>query len=283
MRIQSGHRPFHSVHVTSPPRGVRELCRAYLPLLPEAAYFSHQTAAVLLGVPLPSQLSEGPLHIAVAFPRTPPRGRGVHGHSLGSVHGEIVDGMPICAPAQVWCQLSGVLDREDLVAAGDHLVGARGREPLAEIDELMDAAADLNRTKGSRSRVWALPRIRYGADSRPESLLRLLLEEYGYTGLEVNRPVLLAGGRLVLHPDLTLPHRRLAFEYEGDGHRVDRRQWQADIERRDLLEAEGWRVVRVTSRDLFGNPDAFRDRLAGFVTNVDIRATKDDIRDESRG
>ncbi len=283
MHIPIAHRPFHSVHLKSVPRGVRELCLAYLPLMSEGAYFSHQTAAVLLGVPLPSHVSEVPLHIAVAFPRTPPRGRGVLGHSLGSVSGEVVDGVPLCAPAHVWCQLSGVLEREDLVAAGDHLVGARGREPLAEIHELVDAAGELHRTKGSRARVWALPRIRDGADSRPESLLRLLLEEYGFTGLEVNRPVSLRQGRLVLHPDLSVPDRHLAFEYEGDGHRVDRRQWHADIERRDLLEAEGWRVVRVTSHDLFGNRDAFRDRLGRFVTNVDIRGTNVDIRDESRG
>ncbi|MCI0155884.1 hypothetical protein KNO15_04160 [Leifsonia shinshuensis] len=283
MRTTSTHRPFHAVRLTIAPRSVRELCLAYLPLMPEGAFFSHQTAAALLDVPLPSGQSEGPLHISVAFPRTPPRGRGVIGHSLGSVHGDIVDGLPLCVPAQVWCQLSGELDREDLVAAGDHLVGARGREPLAEIHELMDAAGTLHRTKGPRERTWALPRIRFGADSRPESLLRLLLEADGFVGLEVNRPVSLRRGRMVLHPDLSLPEHRIAFEYEGDGHRVDRRQWHLDIERRDVLESEGWRVVRVTAHDLFGNRDAFRDRLRRFVTNVDIRGTKVDIRDESRG
>ena len=283
MRTISAHRPFHSVHVASAPRGVRELCLAYLPLMSEGAFFSHQTAAALLDVPLPSELTEGPLHISVAFPRTPPRGRGVLGHSLGSVTGELVDGLPLCVPAQVWCQLSGVLDREDLVAAGDHLVGARGRQPLAEIHELVDAADELHRTKGSRERLWALPRIRYGADSRPESLLRLLLEADGFTGLEVNRAVSLRRGRTILHPDLSIPEHRIAFEYEGDGHRVDRRQWHLDIERRDVLESEGWRVVRVTAQDLFGNRDAFRDRLRRCVTNIDIRGTKVDIRDESRG
>jgi very-short-patch-repair endonuclease len=280
MRTPPAHRPFHSVRLPFAPRDVRELCRAYLPVMPEGAYFSHQTAADLLGVPLPAELCDGALQVSVAFPRTPPRGRGVNGHSLGSVRGAAVDGLPVCRPALVWCQLSGVLDREDLVAAADHLVGARKRAPVVTLAELTDAAEALQRTKGARARAWALPRIRFGADSRPETLLRLRLEECGLTGLAVNRPVAVRGGGLELHPDLSLPDRRIAFEYEGDGHRVDRRQWHTDIERRDLLEAEQWRVMRVTALDLFGDRDAFRQRLGRFVTNVDVSGTKDDIRDE---
>ncbi len=278
LRARDLYHPFHGVHAPVPPSTVRELCEAFLPLMPESAYFSHQTAAVLLDVPLPASLHVEALHIAVAFPRAAPRGRGVVGHSLGTVDGEIRGGLPICAPALVWCQLAGVLGREDLVAAGDHLVGSRHRVPLADAWELSDAAEALQRTKGARSRSWALRRIRHGADSRPETLLRLLLEARGCTELEVNSPTLVRGGRLVLHPDLSIPRRRIAFEYEGDGHRVDERQWHRDIERRELLEAEGWRVVRVTARDLFQDRDAFLRRLDAFVPNVVFRAAKDDIR-----
>ncbi len=82
------------------------------------------------------------------------------------------------------------------------------------------------------------------------------------------RAVSLRRGRTILHPDLSIPERRIAFEHEGDGHRVDRRQWHLDIERRDVLESEGWRVVRVTAHDLFGNRDAFR-RISGLVGEGD--------------
>ncbi|MCU1349284.1 MAG: hypothetical protein JWO56_2314 [Acidobacteria bacterium] len=203
------------------------------------------------------------------------------GHSLGSVSGVVVEGFPVCTPAQVWCQLSGVIGRDDLVAAGDHLVGARKRSPLVEIEELAALAGELCRTKGVRARAWALPRIRFGADSRPESLLRLLLEERGLEGVEVNRSVKVADGRLSLHPDLSIPDRRIAFEYEGDGHRVDRRQWRIDLERRELFEARGWRVMRVTASDLFVDRDAFLGRLERFVPNVASGAAKATIRHES--
>jgi Protein of unknown function (DUF559). len=199
------------------------------------------------------------------------------------VRGQVVGRLPVSSPAHLWCQLSGVLGREDLVAVGDHLVGARKRPALAGLDELAVASDELHRTKGARSRAWALPRIREGVDSRPETLLRLFLETRGYQGLQVNRPVSVGRRGLVLHPDLSIPERRLAFEYEGDGHRVERRQWHADIERRDLLEAEGWRVVRVTADDLFADREAFAARLNRFVPNGAFGGAEGDIRHESWG
>lgn len=268
LRSRDLHHPFHGVHTLIPPSTVRELCEAFLLVMPDEAYFSHQTAAVLLGIPLPPSIALDAVHVTVAYPRAAPRGRGVSGHSLGTVDGEIMDGLPVCSPALVWCQLASVLEREDLVAAGDHLVGARQRPALAGIDELGDAADGLRRTQGGSARAWALQRIRAGADSRPETLLRLLLERRGHRDLEVNAPTTVRGGRLVLHPDLSIPSSRIAFEYEGDGHRVDERQWHLDIERRELLEAEGWRVVRVTARDLFHDRAAFLRRLDEFGPNV---------------
>ena len=44
-------------------------------------------------------------------------------------------------------------------------------------------------------------------------------------------------------------------------HRVDRATWLRDLQRRELFEDAGWRVIRVTSADLFGSPDAFVARV----------------------
>lgn len=260
-------RPFHGTRVAFAPTSVRSLCRAYLPLMQEGAFFSHQTAAELMGVPLPGDVADGALHVSVPFPRTPPRGRGVIGHSLGRLCGGSVDGLPVCSPEDVWCQLSTFLSAPDLVAAGDHLVGARAREAKTDVDRLADAVDQRRRSPGARARAWALPRIRFGADSRPETLLRLLLEELGFRDLDVNGPVLVDRGRLTLHPDLSIRDSRLAFEYEGDGHR-ERRQWAVDIRRREHFEAEGWRVVRITGDDLFRDRDSLIARLATLRTTI---------------
>ncbi len=239
--------------------------------MPAHAYFSHTTAAALLGVPLPIDASQHPLHVSVGSPRTAPRGRGVVGHSLRTVNGAWIDGLPITAPSHVWSQLAGMIGTDDLIAAGDHLVGSRSRAALVTIDELSTLSARVRRTKGGKARAEALPRIRFGADSRPETLLRLLLEDLGLVDLDVNRPVDVGGAVGVLHPDLALPEPRIAFEYEGDGHRVDRRQWFLDIQRQGLLEAAGWRVVRVTADDLFRNRGAFAARLIDLCQSSGIQ------------
>lgn len=267
LRARDIHHPFHGVNLSVAPDSLRELCSAYLPVMPAAAYFSHATAAALLGIPLPANASPHPLHVSVLYPRTAPHGRGVVGHSLRALAGAAVGGLPISTPAHVWCQLSGILDPHDLVAAGDFLVGARSRAPLSRLDELAAVSAAVPRTRGSKARAWALERIRFGADSRPETLLRLFLEERGVGELTINQPVEVDGGRVILHPDLALPGSRVAFEYEGDGHRIDRRQWSRDIRRHDLLEAAGWTVVRVTADDLFRDQATFIERLRRFAPN----------------
>lgn len=76
----------------------------------------------------------------------------------------------------------------------------------------------------------------------------------------VDVAIAVAGG-VVLHADLAWLDVRVALEYEGDVHRVDRAVWMRDLQRRELLEDAGWRVVRVTAADVFAHPAAFAARM----------------------
>lgn len=58
------------------------------------------------------------------------------------------------------------------------------------------------------------------------------------------------GGILLARVDLAYPDLRIAIEYEGDGHRTDKRQWRTDIRRQRDLEDRGWTVIRLTELDL---------------------------------
>ena len=196
LRSSDIEHPFHGVNVLQKDDAASEseaarLCDDYIPRLRRGLWFSHTTAALLFSVPLPLRMSAHPLHVSVRSPRTPPRTRGVVGHKvsahviLGVSHGRF----PTCSPADVWCQLATVLRREDLVAAGDHLLGSRSRDPLTTLDELRAASTRYSRGRGALTRAWALERIRVGADSRPESLLRLQLVGYGVPEPLVNAPV----------------------------------------------------------------------------------------------
>ena len=243
-----------------------DACIAYEPLLRPGEAFSHDTAALLFGAPLPaSHGSPRPLHI-LSPGTTRARTDGVVGHRSARAFPTVVRfGLPLVTPTAAWIQLAATLRPEDLTAVGDYLVtGAphgRDREaPLATLDELARALEGGTGCRGARGARWALEHVRIGAASRPETLLRLVIVAAGLPEPVIAAPVEVAGGRLTLHPDLAYPDLRIAIEYEGDGHREARR-WERDIERRELLEDAGWRVIRITHRALVGDPDAVVERI----------------------
>lgn len=243
-------------------------CRAYEPLLRPGDAFSHHTAAELYGLPLPERPTS--LHVSSPPGAAQARSKGVIGHrSSHELEVTIRHGLPVVPVPLVWCQLGAHLTGPDLVAVGDAIVtgkriGGTRAPGLAEVVELELALRAWGSGRGARILAWALPRVRVGAESRPESLTRILLTGAGLPEPLLNHPVTVADGE-VLHPDLAYPQWRIAFEYEGDGHRTDRRRWQRDIRRHRALEAAGWRVIRVTSDDLFTDPDAFHGRVRDHI------------------
>lgn len=214
--------------------------------------FSHTTALALYGTPVPA-LSDD-VHVSVVFPRTPPRRPGVVGHALTTSPFGLLDAMPVTPAALAWGQSAALLGREDLVAAGDHLVtgSRRGTAGICTLAELTAVAVSWSGRPGATRLAWAAPLVRIGARSRPETHLRLLISRSRLPEPVVELPVTVAAGR-VLHPDLAYPQARLALEYEGDGHRA-RAEWERDIERRELLAEVEWRTIRVTSQHLYRDP-----------------------------
>jgi len=218
-----------------------------------------------------------PLDVAVLAPRSAPRAEGIIGHKI-KAHSFLVvvsGGLPLAHAADAWCQLAAVLTREDLVAAGDFLLagdpwaGTR-RRPLCSREDLELAAARYAGKRGARNLRWALERLRPGVDSRPESLLRLLLAAAGVPEPVVHLAVAVADGEIELHPDLALPAWGVVFEYQGDGHR-DRDRYIGDIDRNELLRAAGWEVIEVTSKDLFTDRDAFLARVFAVLRRRGLR------------
>lgn len=234
---------------------VVDACRAYEPLLRPGEAFSHLTAALLYGVPLPDRRSAVlPLHV-LSPTSTRARTVGSVGHRAARAFPiSFRHGLPVVGPESVWLQLAAILSRNDLVAAGDYLVTPGGSAsdrmtPLTSIERLRAAVDSAGHRRGVRTAAWAITYVRVGPASRPETLLRLCLVEAGLPEPEIGVAVPVAGGSLVLHPDLAYPALRIAIEYEGGRHREARR-WERDIERRELFEDAGWRVIRVTAAGL---------------------------------
>lgn len=225
----------------------------------EHQFFTHVTAAIAWGIPLPYRVvAEADVHVGVFAPARPPRMRGVRGHQvsrhLAFTQVDPHTGLVLTSPAATWAMLGAVLgSRDELVAAGDAAVREwRVAEPLATVSKLASAVAAGRRVGVGRLRE-ALPLIRTHSASRPESLVRLCLLDAGLPEPELNADVFEAG-RFLGCVDLAYPALRIAIEYEGEHHLLDPEQWAGDIRRYEKLIAAGWTVIRVTKTDLFVTP-----------------------------
>lgn len=76
------HRPFHGVRTDREPRDHIEQCRAAMLALSPDAVFSHRSAALLHGMPLPRSAEPDEIDVCVFEPRHRPRGAGIAGHRV---------------------------------------------------------------------------------------------------------------------------------------------------------------------------------------------------------
>ena len=91
-----------------------------------------------------------------------------------------------------------------------------------------------------------------------------MLADAGLPAPVLNHELWDRSGVFVARIDLAYPHSRIAVEYEGDIHRVDRQTWQKDIRRREQVEDLGWRMIRVTANDLH-SPDVLIQRVRRLI------------------
>jgi hypothetical protein len=266
--------PFHGVRGPRLEHGdILVRASQYAPRMRHDHAFSHSTAAALWGIPLP-RTSSSRVDVAAPLPARAPEVRGVHGRQL-TLRAEDVcrrNGVRVTAPALTWCSLGSILSVGDLVAAGDYLVTQR----LANMDSLADTIAERSGMRGLSRVRDALPLLREGAMSRPESLVRVLVTAVGMPEPAINLRIRDRGVFLAM-PDISWPAYRVAVEYEGDYHRTERGQFHRDIQRIERMVDAGWIVVRVSARALFDEPQALVERIArrlasrGWQGRLDLR------------
>lgn len=232
-------------------------CRAYAGLGRSTQIFSHHSAAVLHGLPLPLHQHPTDVHVAVFSPEKPPQMRGVVAHELQPAGHRIVqaEGLRCFSAEDTWAQLSGSLSLIDLVVIGDWLI--TGDEPYSGTPspfgraDLERALRHHGRRPGIRRLREALDLVRFGSLSPQETRLRLELMSAGLPEPALNYRIQHVG-RHVAMVDLAYPDRRLAIEYLGDHHRTDTDTYREDIHRRERLSAAGWTAIFLTADDLRG-------------------------------
>ena len=103
--------------------------------------------------------------------------------------------------------------------------------------------------------------MRSGVDSPMESRLRMLLVLAGPPEPVVNHIEYDDLGHWRRRFDLSYPQFRIAIEYDGRQHAETRVQWEHDVERREGLDEDDWRVVVVLSKGIYREPDRTLDRV----------------------
>jgi hypothetical protein len=222
------------------------------------------SAARIWGHPLPSYRNgDWRIHIARCPGFSVPRRANVVGRLLTFLPEEVVeyDGVRVTSPARTWLDLASELKLPDLVAAGDFLICRHDaefpypKEALCSIEQLQRMVARHPGMRGVRAARHALDLVRIGADSAPETLMRLALLDAGLPEPMLNHVVWGDAGQPVLWPDAAYPGFRIALQYDGEIHE-NTGQYLRDIRRQEMSAAYGWLEVRVSKLDLDGERPA---------------------------
>ena len=218
---------------------------------------SHATAFLIWDFPgfLPGSDAPG-IHISRPDTMAIPRRRGVIGHVGQFFADEIttIDGVLVTTRTRTWLDCARKMSIDELTVVADHLLRhprpefESRTEPYARPGELAEMLDRHKGTPGIRKARLALEQARIGADSAPETRLRLALCRSGLPEPELNVRTVLRSG-VVRQPDLAYPEHRVAVEYEGAVH-SDAAQVIRDIAREEDYSGAGWILVRISKRHM---------------------------------
>ena len=229
------------------------MARAAMLVMPHSAWLSHTTAAMMLGLPVPT---DARIHVSVSKAADRRLKETLRLHIRRRPETTVVDGLAVTAGADLFCELGEVLGLVDLVVAGDAMVKAG----LVRLRELVTAAATLAGDRGAHTRR-AAGLVRDRVDSPMESRLRLLIVLAGLPEPRVNPEI--RDGAFRTRVDLCYLHLRLVIEYDGQQHRAeDLDQWDRDNERIAWFAKHDWELVPVIARGIFRRPDETLERVS---------------------
>ena len=227
----------------------RLLVRATLACLRRPAVVSHQSAAVLHGLPL----WDAPLD-RVHVTREPnawnhvSRVLRVHVAQLRDDEVTSVDGVAVTTPVRTALDLARSLPHEAAVVTLD---AALNRE-LLDLSILRARLMDIVGTPGSRSAARAVAFADGRSESVGESRSRVILHRWGLTPSGLQFEVCRRGGSSIGRTDFVWEERRLVGEFDGRikyGRLLRPGQTPGDAvfeekRREDEIRDEGWGVIR---------------------------------------
>lgn len=256
-------RLFSRVHVrTGVVVDTRLRAVAALTIAPKGAVVARQTAAVLMGGVVPHSTD-----LQLALPSGRLRVPGIDARRSAHPSHARMGGVLVTTAEVTFTDLAGELSLVDLVVLGDSLVKAGRTSPEA----LVSAAVPVRGVRGRLARR-ATALVRSGVDSPMESRLRMLLVLAGLPEPVVNHVEHADDGRWLRRFDLSFPEHRLAIEYDGRQHAESSKQWQRDVERREELDTDGWRIVVVLAKGVYREPRRTLERVEAAMRSCGLGA-----------
>lgn len=248
-------RPYNGVRGRGPTvaGSVRDACLEFAPRLRPWQFFSHETALLLIGAPMPPWPYQPAVHVSAHRPAREPRVVGVFGHRLQlrePATWHTVQGLRVEHPVRAWRQVGATWRLDDVIAAADFLVS--GVEPLASVAELreeIDAMGDVRKGLLANALCW----VRHGVRSPRETALRLRLIRAGLPEPDVAFVLRDRAGKFVAELDLAYPRWRVAPEYDGRVHAEDEVQFAKDADRWDRIREQGWDHIRLLNHHMAGD------------------------------
>ncbi len=116
-------------------------------------------------------------------------------------------------------------------------------------DEVRALAARHPGVRGCRRVGALLDLVDAGAQSPQETWWRMQFLATGYPRPRCQQLVLGPGGWPRYYLDMAWPQFMVAAEYDGEQHRLDRRQYGGDIKRSEHIAAGRWQRIRIIAGD----------------------------------
>lgn len=184
----------------------------------------------------------------------------------------VESGLFAACPELCFVQLSQSLSFHELVRAGNVLCGnfyldaadgALGRREALTTKRRIESFIRANPgIKGVKEARRALPWVAEGAASPPEAFLAMVFGlPYRHGGFQLSdlavnrrlhpsRKAQQIARRATLVPDILFADARLAIEYDSTAEHASSLQLTKDAQKRLALEADGYKVVTVTARQI---------------------------------
>lgn len=174
-----------------------------------------------------------------------------------------VEDLPVVAPDLATSDVLCTAPRRLALACADQAVALQpALERRRFVEQVAERLANRADRRGTRRAYGLLELVDGGAESPPESSLRLLVVDAGFPVPHVQHEIRTLDGVVLWRLDMAWPDVRIGLEYDGFAAHAERAE--RDAARDEDLARRGWLIVHATAADLRDPRRLLRELGAAF-------------------